>query len=584
MATHTAGGNAAFHNFHNDYAHIADPNERRRLALAEIDKAPFGWYHVRAIVVAGVGFFTYAYDIFAINLTTQMFGLVYWHTSNKGAIPTNSDTAIKVATSGGTVLGQLGFGFLADIVGRKKMYGLELMVIIIGTLAQALSAPSPAMSFVGVIIFWRVIMGIGIGGDYPLSSIITSEFATTKWRGAMMGSVFAMQGIGQFVAAMVALIVTAGFKESLIHSKTAATCNIPCQLAVDKMWRVIIGFGAVPGCVALYYRLTIPETPRYTFDVARDVEKASQDVKQYRSGKYGNADVDEVKRAQVARDHGDEYEVPKSSWADFRAFYGQWKNGKVLIGTAGSWFFLDVAFYGLGLNNSVILAAIGYAGKENVYRILYNTAVGNLIIICAGSIPGYWVTVALTDTIGRKPIQLMGFTMLTILFIIIGFAYHKLSQHGLLALYVLAQFFFNFGPNATTFIVPGECFPTRYRSTSHGISAASGKVGAIIAQCVFGPIRTHGAKPGATGAAASPWLNHVMQIFALFMLCGIFTTLLIPETKRKTLEELAGEVPGTPNYDPRLDPLASKRGVSDGVEEVHAGSEGSNGAQEKLPV
>ena len=64
MATKTAGGNAAFHNFHNDYAHIADPNERRRLALAEIDKAKFGWYHVRAIVVAGIGFFTDAYDIF----------------------------------------------------------------------------------------------------------------------------------------------------------------------------------------------------------------------------------------------------------------------------------------------------------------------------------------------------------------------------------------------------------------------------------------------------------------------------------------------------------------------------------------
>ena len=48
----------------------------------------------------------------------------------------------------------------------------------------------------------------------------------------------------------------------------------------------------------------------------------------------------------------------------------------------------------------------------------------------------------------------------------------------------------------------------------------------------------------------SPWLNHVMQIFALFMFLGIFTTLLIPETKRKTLEELAGEVPGTKNYDP----------------------------------
>ena len=103
------------------------------------------------------------------------------------------------------------------------------------------------------------------------------------------------------------------------------------------------------------------------------------------------------------------------------------------------------------------------------------------------------------------------------------------------------------GPNATTFIVPGECFPTRYRSSSHGLSAASGKVGAIVAQCVFGPLRQKGAPPGSTD---SPWLNHVMQIFALFMLCGIFTTFLIPETKRKTLEELAGEVPGTPNYDP----------------------------------
>ena len=177
MANKTAGGNVAFHNFNNDFAHIADPNERRRLALAEIDKAPFGWYHVRAVVVAGIGFFTDAYDIFAINLVTAMLGVVFWQTakSKPGTIPTSSDTAIKVATSGGTVLGQVGFGWLADVVGRKKMYGLELILIIFATLAQALSAPSPGMSVVGVVIFWRVLMGIGIGGDYPLSSIITSE-------------------------------------------------------------------------------------------------------------------------------------------------------------------------------------------------------------------------------------------------------------------------------------------------------------------------------------------------------------------------------------------------------------------------
>src|ERR1700712_3197266 len=105
-----------------------------------------------------------------------MLGVVFFHDSkSKGTIPPNSDTAIKVATSGGTVIGQLGFGYLADVLGRKKMYGLELILIIFATLAQALSSSSRSISIVGVIIFWRVMMGIGIGGDYPLSSIITSE-------------------------------------------------------------------------------------------------------------------------------------------------------------------------------------------------------------------------------------------------------------------------------------------------------------------------------------------------------------------------------------------------------------------------
>lgn len=261
-----------------------------------------------------------------------------------------------------------------------------------------------------------------------------------------MGSVFAMQGIGQFAAAMVALIVTAGFKESLLSAKDPAGCDGVCQIAVDKMWRVVIGFGAVPGCIALYYRLTIPETPRYTFDVARDVEKAGEDAKAYIQGK-SEGHPDEIRRIATIQDSVNRLEIPKASWSDFVRHYSQWKHGKVLLGTAGSWFTLDVAFYGLGLNNSIILSAIGFAKGPNMYKTFYNTAVGNLIIVCAGSIPGYWATVFLVDIVGRKPIQMMGFIVLTILFIIIGFAYNwLLNRHGsLLTLYVLAQFFFNFG-------------------------------------------------------------------------------------------------------------------------------------------
>ncbi|KKY38594.1 putative inorganic phosphate transporter pho84 [Diaporthe ampelina] len=536
-ADKTSGGNAAYHNFHNDFLHVQDPNERRRLALAEIDKAPFGWYHVRAILVAGVGFFTDSYDIFAASLLTLMLGVVYY--PGVGKMPVSSDTAIKLATSAGTVIGQFGFGTLADIVGRKKMYGLELIIIIFSTVAQALTSNSPSMDVIGLIIFWRVLMGVGIGGDYPLSSIITSEFATTKWRGAMMGAVFAMQGIGQLAAAFVMLFVTLGFKDSLSSSTKLANCTGDCAVAVDKMWRILIGFGAVPGCIALYFRLTIPETPRYTFDVKMDVEKADEDAKLYVSGKRGEATVDEVARLAAQKNANENMKVEKASFKDFMRHYSVPKNGMLLAGCALSWFFLDVAYYGLSLNNATILNAIGYSTShaKSTYEILYNTAIGNLIIVLAGAVPGYWVTVATVDTLGRKPIQLGGFIILTILFIVMGFAYERLGQNGLLAIYVLAQFFFNFGPNSTTFIVPGECFPTRYRSTSHGISAASGKIGSIIGQGAIAPLRTR----GATKDNANPWLNHVLEIFALFMLCGVFSTLMIKETKRKTLEELAEE-------------------------------------------
>lgn len=79
---------------------------------------------------------------------------------------------------------------------------------------------------------------------------------------------------------------------------------------------------------------------------------------------------------------------------------------------------------------------------------------------------------------------------------------------------------------------------------------------------LIGPLRTRGV---VTKANPSPWLNHVMQIFALFMFLGIFTTLLLPETKRKTLEELAGEVEGTPNYDSANGPTEGARTGSSGV-------------------
>ncbi|KAL0060766.1 hypothetical protein AAF712_012457 [Marasmius tenuissimus] len=336
-------------------------------------------------------------------------------------------------------------------------------------------------------------------------------------------------------AALVGLILVSAYKNSIIHhAPTSGNWR-----AVDPCWRLLIGLGCVPGVIALCFRFTITETPRFTMDIERNIKQAARDIEMMRTTDYSR-DSDTT--------HDPRAEVPRASWRDFLTYFSKWENFKVLFGCAWSWLALDFAYYGLGFNTSVILQAIGskmtgFTSGSEVYGSLHRICVQHLIISAAGLIPGYWACFLFVDRWGRKPIQLMGFLVLTIIFTIMASAFNTLKEHqsinlfsnangGLVALFVLANFFQNFGPNTTTFIVPGEVFPTRYRSTGHGIAAGSGKLGAIIAQATF------------SSRIDSENNNFVKKIFiinAVFMATGFLSTTLIPETKGKSLEELSNE-------------------------------------------
>jgi len=241
----------------------------------------------------------------------------------------------------------------------------------------------------------------------------------------------------------------------------------------------------------------------------------------------------------------------KATRRDFIAYLSNWENARQLLGCAYSWFALDFAFYGMALNSSIIFQTIGngtafasapqatgnFTGPQ-MSANLTNISVGNVIVSVAGSLPGYGASFLVIDSWGRKPLQLMGFIVLTVLFTIMGFGFDALTlkpqaQKAFIFLYCLANFFENFGPNTTTFILPGEAFSTRYRSTSHGICAASGKLGAVMAQVVFSRF----AYPNGFDHS----LGTVLKITALFMLTGVFSTLLIVETKQRTLEDISNE-------------------------------------------
>ncbi|KAI8641593.1 general substrate transporter [Parasitella parasitica] len=503
---------------------IVSQHEQERMAAAEqklqsLEKLDdvgasaggWNWFTARTILTSGAGFFTDSYDVFIINLVTPMLGFVYYaHNNNK--IPSDIEGVLKGMSSVGTFIGQLLFGFLGDILGRK-IYGFELLIIIIGTINCATASSAiRGVSAIGFLGLWRLILGIGIGGDYPMSATITSEWSSTGKRGMMMALIFSMQGIGNLAAAIVTLILLAIFKNAII----ADVMNL------DYVWRLCIGLGAVPAVATIYLRFTMPESPRYSLNVDHDVEAAAVAKGQSVSTELAK----QYTKVEEKRDH----------WAEFRAYFGQWKNLKVLIGTASSWFLLDVAFYGLGLNNSAILAAIGYANKPTPFETLWANTVGQIIITCLGSVPGYYITVFTIERLGRRTIQLMGFAVTTVLFAILAGCYHILIEKSMPAfifLFTLAQLFQNFGANSTTFIIPGEVFPTKVRASAHGISAASGKAGAILASFAFNALVDIGGPQGAHA-----FLPEVLAIFSGVMFLGfIVTWLWVPESKGKDLDE-----------------------------------------------
>jgi PHS family inorganic phosphate transporter-like MFS transporter len=106
-----------------------------------------------------------------------MLAYIYWGDADTGSY----ELIINVLTLAGSVIGQLLFGFLADKFGRKKLYGLELVVVLFGTIGIVQCSAgynNQSMSILASICFWRTIIGVGIGAEHPISATIAAEYAS----------------------------------------------------------------------------------------------------------------------------------------------------------------------------------------------------------------------------------------------------------------------------------------------------------------------------------------------------------------------------------------------------------------------
>jgi MFS family permease len=394
-----------------------------------------------------MGFFTDAYDLFIIGVVMSLVK-PEWHIGKleEGLV----DSTALLASAIGALL----FGRVADMLGRKRIYGVEVLVLAAGAIGCAF-APN---------IWWliglRFILGIGIGGDYPVSATIMSEYAGKASRGMLVSLVFAMQAAGLIVGPLLA----AGLlSTSMDH---------------DLIWRILVSFGAVPALAVYWSRRHLKESPRYLAATGQQEDE---------SGKLGKAD------------HYDKDQHSVSFWDGYHRFVTDKKLGIRLLGASAAWFLMDAAYYGNTVSSPLVLSALG-----SDHTLLQKTLT-QLGIFTVFAAPGYAFSAFFMDKLGRKTIQIMGFY---------GFSF----------------FFTEFGPNATTFVYPSEIFPVRVRTTGHGIAAAMGKLGGFFGVFVFPFLMNWKGLLSAESAAA------IASLLGL-----IVTTLMLPETKGKSLEEIENE-------------------------------------------
>jgi PHS family inorganic phosphate transporter-like MFS transporter len=544
-------------------AQVSKQGNVKQALYDDVENRKFSWFHIKAILISGVGFYTDAYDLFVISIIKPMIGILYYPQFN-GKIPLSQDLWITGVALAGTLLGQVGFGLMGDYLGRKKVYLITLMLIIGSTIGQCLSASTiRGVGFVTILCFWRFVLGIGIGGDYPLSATIVAEYANRRWRGGFLSAVFACQGFGIVSGSIIGIIVTSAYQNSIKYTDITY---------LDYVWRIIIGLGCVPAVLTIYLRSKLPETPRYVAEVERDTERAVHNLEEVKNNNSNFNDHTSTPVNQIDR-------ISHKALHRYLTYPSIMRNRNiwVLFGTCSCWFLLDIAFYSQNLFLPNVLTYIGYnpsvslpaafwynqnptmypynfvqpafpnvtlgvdnyfynspvcsgACAEAVYTRVFKTCAGNAIVAMMGTVPGYWFSIAFMDRMGRIPIQFMGFTLMTALLICLAAGYQHIvdaSQWIFIVMYAFTFFFANFGPNTTTFIVPVELFNTKYRSTLHGMSAASGKAGAIVG--AFGL--------GKAFSENSISLQSTLAILATTNFIGMFCTIFVPETNQLTLED-----------------------------------------------
>jgi len=365
------------------------------------------------------------------------------------------------ATLFGILIGATALGSLADHLGRKQLFIAEMILFLGFLIAMTLSPTFP------LLLIFLFGMGLALGCDYPTAHLVISESIPSNCRGRLVLSAFAFQAVGALVGTAVGYMILKSHQDI-------------------SDWRMMFATAIIPTILVVIGRFFVTQSPQWLMSRGRVQEAEMETLRLLRR----NPQYPKHIRLREVPDDEPESERHKSK---FKKLFNK-KHRRATILASVPWFLQDLATYGIGIFTPVILGTIlGHANQheQNLAGVIYNDMIAAKgaafldILLLVGII----CAVLLADKIGRMSLQIFGFFGCAAGLLLAAFSTHLPPGTGqtvlIFAGFMLFNFMTNLGPNAMTYLIAGEVFPTKIRGSGAGFAASFAKIGAVATAFLF---------------------------------------------------------------------------------------------------
>ncbi|RDK09448.1 MFS transporter [Cupriavidus lacunae] len=457
---------------------ISSPVSARANAAARLERLPFSGYHKLIFIIIAVAFFFDSVDLATMTFVLGSIKLEF-------GLSTATTGLVASASFFGMVLGAALAGLLADRFGRRPVF--QWSMVLWGVASYLCSTAQS----VEALIAWRVLLGIGMGMEFPVAQTLLSEFVPAANRGRLIALMDGFWPLGFITAGVVSYFVLPQFG-----------------------WRTVFALLAIPAVFVLIVRRLVPESPRWLEHAGRHAEADAvmRDIEARVMRSAGVATLPRPSQQLMA--------APVRGRGALREIWsGAYRRRTTMVWLL--WFFALLGFYGLTSWLGALLQQAGFAVTQSVYYT---------VLISLGGIPGFLCAAWLVERWGRKPTciasLLGGGTM--------AYLYGQSAMYGgsvtLLLGTGLAMQFFLFGMWAVLYTYTPEQYGTGARATGSGFASAIGRIGSLIGPYVVGVVLPVFGQGGVFTLGAISFAVAALAVWVL----GI-------ETRGVALEALASD-------------------------------------------